>query len=99
MRSLLVYLDAVNARDYSSMEAVFDDALEHRILPKSMARPVLTKKQYIDYWREIMGLFEEFEVSVLLFGLGIHPSLKVFQPSRFWAGPIPCSYSTSARFC
>ena len=41
---------------------MFDEALEHRILPKSMARPVLTKRQYIDYWREVMSLFAKFEV-------------------------------------
>ncbi|EAU91886.1 hypothetical protein CC1G_04653 [Coprinopsis cinerea okayama7 len=63
MRSLLVYLDAVNARDFGSMEAVFDDALEHRILPKSMNRPVLTKRQYIDYWKGVMSMFAKFEAS------------------------------------
>jgi hypothetical protein len=42
---------------------VFDDALEHRILPKSMTRPVLTKKQYIEYWKGVMALFAKFEVS------------------------------------
>ncbi|TFK26259.1 hypothetical protein FA15DRAFT_573174, partial [Coprinopsis marcescibilis] len=61
MRSLLVYIDAVNARDFGSLATVFDDALEHRILPKSLARPVLTKKLYIDYWRSVMAMFSQFE--------------------------------------
>lgn len=63
MKSLLTYIDAVNNRDFEAMDSVFDESLEHRILPKSLERPVLTKKQYGDYWRSISGLFEQFEVS------------------------------------
>lgn len=62
MRSLLTYIDAVNNNDYDAMANVFDEALEHRILPKSLERPVLTKKLYLEYWRSVMGLFETFEV-------------------------------------
>lgn len=64
MRTLLRYIDAVNARDYASMASVFDDALEHRILPKSMARPVLTKKQYLDYSKSLLGMFAKFETKI-----------------------------------
>ena len=62
MRSLLTYIDSVNTRDFEAMGSVFDTALEHRILPKSLERPVLTKKLYLEYWRSVMGLFEKFEV-------------------------------------
>jgi len=62
MKSLLAYIDAVNARDFATMERVFDEALEHRILPKRLERPVLTRKQYLDYWKGIMKLFSRFEV-------------------------------------
>ncbi|KAH6885538.1 hypothetical protein BKA70DRAFT_1123912, partial [Coprinopsis sp. MPI-PUGE-AT-0042] len=44
--------------------SVFDDVLEHRILPKSMMRPVLTKKQYIEYWKGVMALFAKFETKI-----------------------------------
>lgn len=64
MRTLLLYVDAVNARDYNTMAATFDDALEHRILPKSMARPVLTKKLYVEYWKGVMALFAKFETKI-----------------------------------
>lgn len=64
MRTLLLYVDAVNARDYAALSSVFDDALEHRILPKSMARPVLTKKLYIEYWKGVMALFAKFETKI-----------------------------------
>lgn len=64
MRTLLLYVDAVNARDYNAMAATFDEALEHRILPKSMARPVLTKKLYVEYWKGVMALFAKFETKI-----------------------------------
>ncbi|KAF6761043.1 hypothetical protein DFP72DRAFT_879911 [Ephemerocybe angulata] len=47
------------------MESVFDEALEHRILPKSLERPVLTKRLYGEYWRGVMALFERFETKVI----------------------------------
>ncbi|KAF5317003.1 hypothetical protein D9611_003665 [Ephemerocybe angulata] len=61
MKALLKYVDAVNQRDFEAMESVFDEALEHRILPKSLERPVLTKRLYGEYWRGVMALFERFE--------------------------------------
>lgn len=71
MKALLAYIDAVNSRDFEKMEAVFDEALEHRILPKSLERPVLTKRLYGEYWRGVMSLFESFEVRISVSAVGL----------------------------
>lgn len=63
VQTLLAYRDALNEWDYDKYMAVFDDTLEHRILPKSLGRPVLTKKQYAVYCAEVMSLFKKFHVS------------------------------------
>lgn len=63
VQTLLAYRDALNEWDYDKYMAVFDDTLEHRILPKSLGRPVLTKKQYAVYCAEVMPLFKKFHVS------------------------------------
>ncbi|KAF9012705.1 hypothetical protein BDQ17DRAFT_720999 [Cyathus striatus] len=42
----------------------FDDSLEHRILPKSIGRPVLNKKQYGDYFRGIISFFKEIRIGL-----------------------------------
>jgi hypothetical protein len=57
MRSLLAYVDAFQAWN---IMACFDEALEHRILPQSLSRPVLSKRQYGEYFGAIMPLFRKF---------------------------------------
>ena len=42
----------------------FADNLEHRILPKSLGRPVLSKEQYGVYMDGIRGYFEYYEMQV-----------------------------------
>jgi hypothetical protein len=66
LRTLLAYRDALNEMDYGKTISVFDDTLEHRILPKSLGRPVLTKKQYSDYFAGVMPLFKKFHVRCCL---------------------------------
>jgi len=63
LRALLAYIDAVHSKDIDSVMACFDEALEHRILPASLGRPVLNKRQYREYYKGLISLFKEFTVS------------------------------------
>lgn len=63
MRALLAYVDALQALNFEDVMACFDEALEHRILPQSLGRPVLNKRQYGEYFRAIMPLMKKFQVS------------------------------------
>lgn len=62
LQTLLAYCDALNEWNFEKVMAVFDDTLEHRILPKSLGRPVLNKKQYSEYFGGVMPLFKKFHV-------------------------------------
>lgn len=62
MRALLAYLDALQAWDFEGVMACFDEALEHRILPQSLGRPVLNKRQYGEYFGAIIPLMKKSEV-------------------------------------
>jgi len=62
MRALLAYVDALHAWNFKDIMACFDEALEHRILPQSLGRPVLNKRQYGEYFRAIMPLLKRFQV-------------------------------------
>ncbi|TFK45090.1 hypothetical protein BDQ12DRAFT_674104 [Crucibulum laeve] len=64
MRTFLAYLKALNTWDYDACMAVFDNSLEHRILPKSLGRPVLNKKQYGEYFKGLMPTFSGIEFSI-----------------------------------
>ncbi|TFK33563.1 hypothetical protein BDQ12DRAFT_637405 [Crucibulum laeve] len=64
MRTFLAYLKALNTWDYDECMAVFDDSLEHWILPKSLGRPVLNKKQYGEYFKVLMPTFSGIEFSI-----------------------------------
>jgi hypothetical protein len=62
MRALLAYLDALQAWNFKDVMACFDEALEHRILPQSLGRPVLNKRQYGEYFGAIIPLMKKSQV-------------------------------------
>jgi len=64
MQAFLAYTDALNAWDLERILHAFDDTLEHRILPKSLGRPVLNRKQYTTYITGIYPLFKWFHVAI-----------------------------------
>lgn len=43
--------------------ALFDESLEHRIVPKTLQRPVLNRKQYGDYIAGLLPFFKSYTVS------------------------------------
>ncbi|KAF9012706.1 hypothetical protein BDQ17DRAFT_1344483 [Cyathus striatus] len=44
---------------------VFDEDLEHRIIPQSLGRPVLNKRQYGEYFRGLMPRYKWLRVCAL----------------------------------
>ncbi|KAF8959946.1 hypothetical protein BDZ97DRAFT_1598129, partial [Flammula alnicola] len=64
LRTFLAYVAAMEAWEFSDVMACFDEALEHRILPKSLGRPVLNKRQYGEYLKGVMPLFKIFKVTI-----------------------------------
>jgi hypothetical protein len=77
MRALLAYVDALKAWNFNDIMACFDEALEHRILPQSLGRPVLSKRQYGEYFGAIMPLLKNFQVSRSTWNY--HPSFSLMQ--------------------
>ncbi|PPR07094.1 hypothetical protein CVT24_010915 [Panaeolus cyanescens] len=63
LRAFLRYIDALHRWDFDDIMACFDDTLEHRILPQSLGRPVLNKKQYGEYFRGVHPIFKAWRVS------------------------------------
>lgn len=55
------YIAALEKWDLESIMGVFDDNLEHHILPLSLARPVSDKKAYREWFVTVMPLFQNFE--------------------------------------
>ncbi|KDR75483.1 hypothetical protein GALMADRAFT_247920 [Galerina marginata CBS 339.88] len=64
LRAFLAYIDAFNAWDLDLIVDCFDEALEHRILPQSLGRPVLNKRQYREYLKGVLPLFKKFKVTI-----------------------------------
>jgi len=62
LRTFLAYADSLREWDLEAILDCFDDALEHRILPQSLGRPVLNKRQYGEYIKGVMALFERVQV-------------------------------------
>jgi hypothetical protein len=64
LQALLAYVEARNewSTDHTKVMGFFDDSLEHRILPKSLGRPVLTKKQYSDYVAGLLRFIASYKV-------------------------------------
>lgn len=63
LRTLLAYVAGLEAWDLARIIAPFGDSLEHHILPKSLGRPVLNKRQYTEYMAGVIPLFKSFKVS------------------------------------
>jgi hypothetical protein len=85
MRALLAYVDALQAWNFKDVMACFDEALEHRILPQSLGRPVLNKRQYGEYFGAIMPLMKRSQVL-----RSIYRSSLPFA-NKFWHFPPHCS--------
>lgn len=62
LRTFLAYVDALHSWDLVAVLECFDDSLEHRILPQSLGRPVLNKRQYGEYFKGLMPLFKSYQV-------------------------------------
>lgn len=64
LRAFFAYVDALHAWDFDRLMQCFDESLEHRILPKSLGRPVLNKRQYGEYFKGTMPLFVKFRLTI-----------------------------------
>jgi len=72
LQAALAYIDARNnwfssADCVSAVErmmSMFDEDLEHRILPRSLERPVLNKSQYKVYVNELLRFIREYTISL-----------------------------------
>ena len=62
LRTFLAYIDALHSWDVVAVLDCFDDSLEHRILPQSLGRPVLNKRQYGEYFKGLKPLFKSYQV-------------------------------------
>ena len=83
MRALLAYFDALRRWNFKDVMACFDEALEHRILPQSLSRPVLSKRQYGEYFKAIMPLINKNQV--LRFTWSHHPPPFA---NKYWHSPL-----------
>lgn len=54
----LAYNDAMERWDEEALMSTFDETLEHRILPKSLTRPVLNKSLYRSYFQHLASMFK-----------------------------------------
>jgi len=64
MRAFMTYIDALEAWNFRDIMACFDEALEHRILPYALGRPVLNKRQYGEYLRAVMSLMKGCQITI-----------------------------------
>lgn len=61
LKVLLAYVNARNKLD--NVLRFFHNELEHRYLPVSLGRPVLTKKQYGEYLEALASMMTTYTVS------------------------------------
>lgn len=54
----LAYNTALESWNEEMLMATFDDTLDHRILPKSLRRPLLTKRLYQSYFQGLAAMFK-----------------------------------------
>ncbi|PPQ85833.1 hypothetical protein CVT25_003464 [Psilocybe cyanescens] len=64
LRAFLAYISTAEAWDVDRTMDFFDDALEHRILPQSLGRPVLNKRQYGEYLKALRPFFKSYKVTI-----------------------------------
>ncbi|KAJ3762443.1 hypothetical protein F5880DRAFT_1505950 [Lentinula raphanica] len=53
-----------SASGVEQMMSLFDDNLEHRILPQSLGRPVLNKNQYREYVQGLLHYIRDYKLSI-----------------------------------
>ena len=83
LRAFFAYVDAMHAWDFDRVMQCFDESLEHRILPKSLGRPVLNKRQYGEYFKGTMPLFVKFRVSACYLSVYIEALELINSKWRF----------------
>ncbi|KAF9524986.1 hypothetical protein CPB83DRAFT_819287 [Crepidotus variabilis] len=64
LQAFLSYISAVHTLDTEVIIKHFDDSLEHRIIPNSLGRPVLNKKQYAEYVRGAVKFFKWVKLTI-----------------------------------
>ncbi|ESK97212.1 hypothetical protein Moror_17868 [Moniliophthora roreri MCA 2997] len=68
LQTVFAFIDACNewtkTRSVERTMVLFDDTLEHRILPNSLARPVLNKKQYAEYTGGLLQRIKSYKISL-----------------------------------
>lgn len=88
LRAFLSFIDALHRWDFDDIMDCFDETLEHRILPQSLGRPVLNKKQYAQYFRAIFPIFQSWRVrdspSSLIRAFNEALNLCRLQYTKFW---------------
>ncbi|KZP28473.1 hypothetical protein FIBSPDRAFT_817380 [Athelia psychrophila] len=57
LATALAWMKALEEWDEATHFATCDETLEHRILPKSLMRPVLNKNHYLSYFRGLAEMF------------------------------------------
>ncbi|KAG5650998.1 hypothetical protein H0H81_010257 [Sphagnurus paluster] len=62
LQTTLLFVEALNEWNFSKVAPLFDDSLEHHVLPKSLGRPVLGKEEYLINFKKAMPLFKYFNV-------------------------------------
>ena len=62
-RAFQAWLEGVEKWDLGSIMAAFDDTLVQQVLPASLGRPAMSKKEYEAYFGGVIQLFADFEVS------------------------------------
>lgn len=72
VQTALAFIEARNAwfsrsacsSGVGQMMSLFDESLEHRILPQSLGRPVLNKNQYMEYVQGLLRFIRDYKVRV-----------------------------------
>ncbi|KAJ3896146.1 hypothetical protein GG344DRAFT_61546 [Lentinula edodes] len=72
VQTALAFIEARNAwfsraacsSGVGQMMSLFDESLEHRILPQSLCRPVLNKNQYREYVQGLLRFIRDYEISL-----------------------------------
>jgi len=64
VRTVIAHLEGLAEWNFDKTFAQLDDAIEHLTLPKSLGRPILNKKQYAEYFTQIMPMYKPFKVNI-----------------------------------
>ncbi|KAJ4483774.1 hypothetical protein J3R30DRAFT_1827439 [Lentinula aciculospora] len=72
LQTALAFIEARNSwfsraacsNGVEQMMSLFDESLEHRILPHSLGRPVLNKNQYKEYVHGLLRFIRDYKISL-----------------------------------